>query len=268
VSALAGIRPIAICGHPRSGTSLLFRIANSHPEIFMTTEFNCFRRLDVPYPAHARSIRKNWFRRPIIVPRDGSNGRGNARLASGVFLFRYLTGLLSHSGGPIDAQAVLETLHRLAPWAKFVGDKKPNYIRRLDTLLRMPGLACIVIYRDCRDVASSVLAKIRGAWAGRPIASRLSSAAQIADFWIESIETMERHASQLNIIRYERLVTDPQSVLMDLGSWLGIDGRGFKYGQINPGSIGNYRRGLTLDELRDILDIAGPTMRRLGYITD
>ena len=261
----AGVRPIAICGHPRSGTSLLFRIANSHPDIFMTTEFNCFHRLDVSFPAHARSIRKSWFRRPIIVPRDGGHGRGFARMASGVFLFRYLVGLLVHSAGPIGFQAVLETLHRLAPWAKFVGDKKPNYIRRLDVLLRLPGLACIVIYRDCRDVASSVLAKIRGPWAGRPIAGRLSSAAQIAYFWIDAIETMERHAGQLKIIRYEMLATDPQPVLFDLGNSLGIDGRSFEPGRIRSTSIGNYRRGLTKAELGEVLDIAGPTMQRLGY---
>ena len=53
-----------------------------------------------------------------------------------------------------------------------------------------------------------------------------------------------------------------------LGQWLGVDPSGFDTKMVFGSSIGNYRRGLSPQELGDVLREAGPTLERLGYLQD
>jgi hypothetical protein len=79
---------------------------------------------------------------------------------------------------------------------------------------------------------------------------------------------MERHADLLFIIRYEELVRDPQSSLAGLAEWLHVDSAGFDVDSVKASSIGKYRKGLTPEELDDVMRVAGPTLERLNYAVD
>ncbi len=256
--------PLIICGHPRSGTSLLNRLCNAHPAIAMTFEFRSFWALDVPYSEHVWAIRKNWVKRPIVrIP--GERGKLRACTNSAVFLTRYLTGLLGFGRWQVDVSMVTDVLHQIFPWASIVGDKKPNYILCLDRLLSFEALSCLVIYRDARDVVSSVLQKSRT----RPWNNtwrRLNTAEKAAQSWVSAIETMQRHADSVYPICYEDLVTEPQYVLKLLGNWLAVDPLGFRQRGVHAKSVGKHTSGLSQQALATVMEVAGPTMARLGYL--
>jgi len=255
---------LIICGHPRSGTTMLTRVFNSHPDILLTMEFNNFHQLDVPYTTHVRALRMNWIKRSI-VRMQGRNGRLIGRFDSAIFVARYLIGLYRYQGELIDASIVTAVLHHIFPRVSIVGDKRPPYVFDLDKLATIEGLARVVIYRDCRDVTSSFMQKARTDWRYRPVVKGLDTAGKVAKRWVSAIELMERHADKVHMIHYEDLVTNPRPVLKALGDWLGVDPEGFRPGIIRAGSVGKYRRGLSEQEVADILAVAGPTMERLGY---
>ena len=83
---------------------------------------------------------------------------------------------------------------------------------------------------------------------------------------MHAIEIMERHADKLHIVRYEDLVQQPQSVLKTLASWLGVDAGGFPTYLIRDISVGKHHDGLSDDELTTVMNIAGPTLARFGYV--
>jgi hypothetical protein len=94
---------------------------------------------------------------------------------------------------------------------------------------------------------------------------KINTAEKIALSWVRSIELMERHKDKVHIIRYEDLVLEPGPVLKALGDWLGVDPAGFPKGLAHPASFGKYKTGLTGEELETVMELAGPTMARLGY---
>jgi hypothetical protein len=97
------------------------------------------------------------------------------------------------------------------------------------------------------------------------MADRLGSAEKAARSWLSSIEAMERHAARLFIIRYEDLIREPDVVLKSLGDRLGVRPDLFRSRMVRPTSQGRYIQGLSVEELDQIMEIALPTMRRLGY---
>lgn len=251
---------VIIGGHHRSGTTLLLRLCNSHPDIRITPEFRNFYNLDVSYSRHVRGLRKNWYR-SALVPRNVPHSRVRGLL----FLIRYLIELLPHRSTLIGAREVEAALRRIFPRVTLVGDKYPEHVFRLDRLSRVPGLFRVIIYRDCRDVARSAVDLSRTRWRGTSLALHMGTVEKVAKRWVHAIEMMERHADRVHVIRYEDLVADPRPVLEALGARLGVDPQGFRRQIVHSRSVGKYRQGLSTQELRDIITIAGPTMERYGY---
>lgn len=123
------------------------------------------------------------------------------------------------------------------------------------------------MYNDCRDVASSTLKRFRAVERNnKEWIENLSMAETIAKRWVQAIELMESHAEKLHIIRYENLIKQPDQELEALGGWLGVNPSGFSKEVIQNTGIGKYKEGLSKEELATIMNIAGPTMARLGYI--
>lgn len=157
-------------------------------------------------------------------------------------------------------------LHQLFPETSVVGDKYPDYVFSLDNLANAEGLSSLVIYRDCRDVTSSTLQKARTEWRKMPLFVRkLNTAEKIARRWVLAIELMERNRDNLLVVSYENLVCESEKSLGRISDWLGVDPAGFEIQRISSRSVGNYRHGLTAEELATVMEIAGPTMSSLGY---
>jgi LPS sulfotransferase NodH len=251
-----------IGGHPRSGTTLLFQLFRDHPQIGITGEFHCFSRIGERMPSYAAGLRWKWYERPLLR-NISRHAPWKTRLRSGTFLFRYLLFLSLRTGvravDLADVEAVLQHTLRKS----VVGDKYPRYVFRLDMLCALPDLKRVMIYRDGRDVVSSYLKKDRAESKGL---RELKTARQTAERWVESVEATERHRSELFVIRYEDFVRDPAPILGSLAGYLGVDPAGFRTEKIHDRSIGKHEAGLTTEELRDILAIAGGTLTRLGYL--
>jgi hypothetical protein len=258
------ILPLIVCVHPRSGTTLLNRLLNTHPEIFMTFELGVFWELDVPFERYRKRLRTSWQRRRI-VSKPGRRGKIRSRLRSRRFLQSYLGFLKREARRLVSLESVVTGLHAWFPAARVVGDKKPSYIFRLDRLPAPDKLRRIIILRDPRDVARSALEMATTRWDKEKNAVRYGSSQKIARSWVRAVESMERNAEGSHIVRYEQLIAEPERELGTIGGYLDVDPGRFNARIIRKDSVGKYRRGLSAQDLGTVLDIAGPSMKRLGY---
>ena len=91
---------------------------------------------------------------------------------------------------------------------------------------------------------------------------------KVAELGFDGIEIMERYAERLFTVRYETLVREPGTELRRIAEWLDVEPSGFDPKAVYGSSVGNYRRGLTPRQLEAVLEVAGPTLERLGYTVD
>ncbi len=167
----------------------------------------------------------------------------------------------------IDVGVVETVLRRIFPAAGVVGDVDAYYSLNLEKFVGVLGLSIAIVYRDCRDVAATMAGRFnlqlrRREW---PWAKIMDTSMKLAKTWVNAIEVMERYTDQIHMIRYEELVTNPESVLEALGNWLDVDPQGFKSQILHSDKVGEYKRGLSEKEVSDIIVVAGPTLERLGY---
>jgi hypothetical protein len=254
-----------IGGHPRSGTTMLYKLCWDHPQIGITGEFKCFRKLRTQLPVYLQAVERKW-REKSFLQRIGRKTPLMLRARGGMFLAGFSMFIsLRVRRRPVqvsDVEAVLRILFR----KPVVGDKYPRYVFWQDRFSKFPDLKRIMIYRDGRDVVSSFMEKIRTAWKDMPIAKTENTARRIAERWVEAQENIARNRSGIYVIRYEDFVRDPAPTLAGMAEYLGVDPAGFRMSDIHAHSIGKHRGGLSADELRDVLNVAGSTLEQLGYI--
>lgn len=255
---------LIITGLHGSGKTLLRKLCNSHPDIKVTEEFMNFMKLNIPYREHVQFLRKNWYTYPLV-----STESKLWHFKSGIFLARYLIALQSYRHVLISAADIETVLRHIFPRATVVGDVFNHYVFVLDTLVNVPSLFLVILYRDCRDVAATISRKFRSELSCRQKPfwlEQIATSENVARRWVSAIEMMERYVNKVHTIRYEDLVTDPKRVLTDFGNWLGVDAKGFRHQMIHTNKIGEYKQYLSNREVAEILAVAGPTMERLGYI--
>ncbi len=259
-------RLVIVCGHPRSGTTLLTRLVNSHPDITLTYELRTFLGVGKPLREHLQLLReRNLGRLPPVRVR-GAHRRWPSRVSSLVFLARYALCLTLLRREVIDLGSMRHVLRGIFPSAKVVGDKYPQYVFRLDQLTSEPGLLIVVIYRDARDVVRSTIEQANRSWRRTSGRERRSTTESAAGSWVTAIECMERNREHLHVIRYETLVEDPGACLDSLGAYLGVDPRGFRAGFVRQDRVGKHKKGMSEDDQAIVVRVAGETMRRLGYL--
>lgn len=268
-------RLLLIGGRPRSGTTLLRDLCDAHPDITLTHEFGTFAALDEPYHAYRKRILSKWRAQPILqcrtfrpLPTMSRSRRWAISTRGHLFAIRYLRKIRRYRPGCIDLSAVEATLREVFPGASIVGDKTPEYVHLLDKLAPTSGLSSVMIYRDCRDVTSSHLKLARTSWSNQWWIRDQDTAEKVAKLWVTAVDTMERHRDRIHIVRYEDLVREPRRELTALAEWVGVDPAGFSEGtwkSVRDDGIGKHRSSLSEQELKAVMDIAGPTMARLGY---
>jgi hypothetical protein len=256
---------LLIGGHRRSGTTLLISLLNSHSEIAITHEFYYFYGLGKTYTEHSHQLLKRLWDKTI----RNRKMRLKGHLRNYSFVARYLFNMQRYHDGLVDVAAIRSTLHSIFPEVRIVGDNTPDYVFLLDKFVVAGGLSCWIIFRDCRDVTSSTLERFHEKWHKYAWMQNVNTAEKVARRWVHCIEIMERQKDKIHMIRYEDLVREPRNELERLGKWLEVDHNGFSeriISTIRNTSIGKYKSGLTDDELKTVMEIAGPTMARLGYI--
>lgn len=269
-------RLLLIGGRPRSGTTLLRDLCDAHPDITLTHEFGTFVALNEPYHVYRNRILRRWRAQPILhcrtfrpLPTMSRSRRWAISTRGHVFALRYLSKIRRCRPGRIDLSAVEATLREVFPGAGIVGDKMPEYVHLLDRLAPTSGLSSVMIYRDCRDVTSSHLKMARTSWRHQGWIRDQDTAEKVAKLWVAALESIERHRDRIYIIRYEDLVREPKRELAVLAEWLGVDPTGFperSIRNVRDNNIGKYEDVLSEQELEVVMNIAGPTMARLGYV--
>ncbi len=196
--------PIFIVGHPRSGTGLVRDLLRSHPKVSIPSESHfivrCYRAFGDPRSdPEARAIARRLLalRRVrawgvALEPPEFNGCRSFPEIVDRIY-------------GEVVRR---EGKHR---W----GDKTPQYLTEIPTLLRMfPGAKIVHVYRDGRDVALSTLRQPFGP-------SNLYTAAMSwrRDVGIARSDGRRAKGSYAEI-RYEDLLTDPRQTMRELCEFL------------------------------------------------
>lgn len=256
--------PIFIIGCPRSGTSLLRRILNSHSRVACPPE--------------------SWFLAKLLPLLDdsltmhGFDGMGYSREIVmeriRVFAEQFFEEYAAANGK--------------ARWA----DKTPVYVDWLDQIDRVfeASPRYLLIYRHGLDVTASINTALPE-WADRlpelgRVQDRYHAEHRAASYWREQVQKMRafrsRHPGRCHELRYEALCEDPELVMSGVCKFLGepferpmLDFHRFHHDEgledgrvrlsrgIEPSSH-NYRHW-SQGQLDAALDEAGELLEELGY---
>jgi hypothetical protein len=214
---------VFIVGCPRSGTTLLGRIVDAHPNIAVLHE--------------SRWI-PSWYQNGVGLDPDGCV---TEELVSKLTEYKRFPTL------DLDAQLLEELIstHEPMSYAQFttalfdlygrrrgkrlVGDKTPRYVRDIPTLHELfPAARFVHIIRDGRDTALSIMA---WANAGRTVGSFSTYArepvATTALWWEWQVRLGRDARASLSPrlyreVRYESLVADPGDTCRDRCELLGV----------------------------------------------
>ncbi len=265
--------PVFVVGAPRSGTSLMRRIINSHKAIAMSDETHYFFHFYEPY----RTRGMEGWRQAVdsflaecarIQPADYRDV--NAQLeALAEPDFRLLFEL------PLSTWASAEGKER---W----GEKTPRHIFYADVLIDFfPGARFILMLRDPRGAVASMnrFSMIRGK-------DSVFHAKRWQDVWTEGYATASKAIpeAQRITIRYEELIADARSVLGGVCEFLGEEDDtaamlGFykrhddsfqgtqerRWSQAVSGDAFSWRSDLSPREVSVVEAVCGVTMEHFGY---
>jgi hypothetical protein len=270
--------PVFVAGQERSGTSLMYALLGSHPNIAMTRRTNLWRYFygrfgDLGDPANLERCLAMLLRYRRIVVLELDPVRLRREFSAGEPTYARLFWLIE--------QQVADRLGK-PRW----GDKSLHTERHADEILAVyPGARILHMVRDPRDRFASVLVrwKVRRGGVGAGTAA-----------WLASVELGERnqrrYPDQYRIVRYETLVRAPFETLHKVCDFIGepyrdemldMDGAAtFReqggnssygrraVGKISPDSIGRFREVLTPRQIAFIDHAAARPMRRLDYLPE
>jgi hypothetical protein len=266
-----------VVGTPRSGTTLLQRLACELPGVSVTPETHFF---SVFYDAVLRGT-------PMPLTRSDLarvvSAYGDLPLTQGLDIDP--EALVAALGGRCRSawELFAALVCQLEPGARIVGEKTPNHLRWWRPLTdASPGLRLVAIVRDPRAVAASSL----------DVPFGMSSPMLIAAQWVEdlrdlAIATRVLGPTRLLRVRYEDVVRDPVHVKEQLATFLEVpqpdgDGdfreppdrlfpsweSGWKARAVGPVDAKRkhaWRTRLSPDQIAKVELIAHRGMRELGY---
>jgi hypothetical protein len=276
---------VFIVGCPRSGTTLLQRIVNAHPQVAITPETQWLPR----YFTNQVGLTPDGRVTPALLPHLLEHGRfpqlGISR--------EQLEGLLG-KGAPVSYARFVSGIFDLygqARGRRLVGDKTPGYVRKIRTLHGLwPAAKFVHLIRDGRDVCLSALdwrrksdrlADLYPTWADEPVVTA-------ALWWAEHVRRGRKQGQPLGAglyyeLRYEALVHHPARECAKLCAFLGIpyDERMlcFHEGRTNPDpalsrkdawlpitpGLRDWRRQMPPRDVELFEAAAGPLLDELGY---
>ncbi|HEX6301138.1 MAG TPA: sulfotransferase [Acidimicrobiia bacterium] len=269
-----------VVGCPRSGTTLLQRMLDHHPQLVVTNDTHFIPRGHDGFAVDDIELTPELVDRVVTYrrfPRLGLPEDAARRLGSGVNTYR-------------DFVSALYDEVALMHGKPLAGEKTPDYVRHLPLLSRLfPWAPFLHILRDGRDVALSVVDWARDGkgpsklplWDEDPLGTATL-------WWRWQVGTGRRDASSLSDIRYlevryESLAAEPEPVLRSVATFLGLEytsamvafhkGRTIDDPNLSakkawlPATPGlrDWRDALTVEELLWFEALAGDLLSELGY---
>lgn len=204
--------PIFIVGVPRSGTTLLSSMLAAHPLVSISDETHFLNRVAKPRLEKpdlseaeftkfwAEYTRTLWF---SSLGFDAAAIERRIRAAGSYHLAAIFAAILAE-----DAAAQRKAR---------AGEKTPGHERYTGILLSWyPDARVVYVVRDPRAVIASVM---RTPW------GRFASLDQHARRWRESVQRFRQWQNdpRVCLVRYERLVADPEGSLKSLCNFLGLE---------------------------------------------
>lgn len=266
--------PVYIAGLERSGTSLMYALLASHPNVAMTRRTNLWRHFygqygDLAEEANVERCLETMRRYKRLAVLDLDFERLRREFISGDRSYPRLFALLE---GQVAQRMGRER------W----GDKSLHTEHYADVILRAyPGARILHMIRDPRDRYASSYArwKVRRGGVGAGTAEWLSSA-RLAR------RNERHHPGGCRIVSYETLVRDPEGSLREICEFIDEpyspdmlsmraapefrDQGNSSYGPRDPGvistgSIGRFRQVLSHRQIAFIQMLAGKEMASFGY---
>jgi Sulfotransferase family len=212
---------VFVVGCPRSGTTLLRRMLDAHPELAITPETHWIpERLE-----HGIGVTPDGFATPELVsslvesPKFKRTGLQRSELES-----------LLQTGAPVpyaDFGRGFFDLYGRVVGKPLVGDKVPGYVRSLPLLHELfPDARFVHLIRDGRDVALSAVAWRRASklaarhstWKAHPVPTA-------AHWWERHVRSGREAGASLgpgmyHEVRYEALIADPATETESLCAFL------------------------------------------------
>ena len=271
-----------IVGCARSGTTLVHRIVDAHPEIAITPEMH--------WISHYVNYFKNQNR--LVTPEVVSELAGHKRFAQFEIPREEFEGLLG-SGEAVPYPTFLRRVFALYGKIKnkpLVGNKTSGYVRRIPTLHALwPEAKFVHIIRDGRDVYLSVLNwKKAERTAGRYASWEEDPVSTTALWWERKVRKGREDGAALgpglyHEMHYEALVEDPQRECERLCEFLGVPyydamirfhegrervepGRGAKSAWLRVTSgLRDWRTEMCTGDVERFEAAAGALLEELGY---
>ena len=271
-----------IVGCARSGTTLVRRIVDAHPEIAITPEMH--------WISHYVNFFKNQNR--LVTPEVVSELSRHKRFAQFEIPHEQFEGLLG-SGEALPYPAFLNRVFGLYGEIKnkpLVGNKTPAYVRRIPTLHALwPAAKFVHIIRDGRDVCMSIFNWKKGERiVGRYASWEEDPVSTTALWWERKVRKAREDGAALgpglyHEMHYEALVEDPERECNRLCEFLGVPyddamirfhegrervkpGRSAKSAWLRVTSgLRNWRTEMCTGDVERFEASAGDLLEELGY---
>ena len=267
--------PIFILGVPRSGTTLLRMMIDSHPEIMCGPEAHWITNQQVGWAPSLRSFTQFMTK----------NEWGAVKGFKGVeedLVYQLMANFIN------EIMSVSARSHGKIQWA----EKTPRNIIALPFLYRLfPHAKFVHIYRDGRDVALSTIGKWKTipSMSDKNVKNNYKNALKR---WVDWNQKFWKDAKKINLnyisVRYEDLVTSPQVEISKLLEFLEVawsdrvlephaaehdiitmQGEGmktfFNRKSIDTASLYRWKKELNWLQKRTTKSIAEETLLKLGY---
>ena len=212
-----------IVGCPRSGTTLLQRMINAHPAIAITPESHWIPKFpDKPWTETPEgAITKKLRRRLLIHPKFARLGITAKELKR-----------LGPKREPVSYAGLVSRIfdaYGQRRGKQLVGDKTPDYVRRIEMLHELwPSARFVHVIRDGRDVALSMREWSKRYPKPANFATWQEDPVSTAAWWWERNVRLGRHPHPLlgpelyYEVRYECLVSRPRATCRNLADFLDI----------------------------------------------
>lgn len=237
-------RPIFIVGHPRSGTSWLYKLVVRHPALAGGPESHLF----------------DFYLRPFLVDDPFLPWGG-------------LDYWLDSPRRPVLLRKICDEVfaHRLAvEQKKRVVEKTPEHALYARTIKELyPHAKFIHIVRDGRDVMLSVFAYAQN------LQDPPADIEEAAEQWCRTLASMDeaqkRHPTDVLEVRYEDMARDPEVFLARIFEFIGepctpeLLREMIETHPPSTKSVGKWREALSPSDRERFSERAGPTLASKNY---